>query len=375
MPPLQPPSSHAAALPQRVLGATGIRTPALGVGCWAIGGPATNLGLPMGWDSGADTDSARDGLMQAYTLGARLFDTADVYGLGRSERLIGELVAEVGREQLVLVSKVGYFPGTAAHGYSPGHMRRQLEQSLENLSTDHLDVYFLHHNDFGPDDRYLNDAVEQMRTFKRDGLVRAIGMRGPHLHALERLDPNRPPGQAAPRFADLIDRVAPDVLAVRDNLLTPAVRSSRIYRMAAERGIGILINKPLAQGLLTGTHHPHAPRVFGDADHRRRKRWFTPNALELIQRGLDDVRTVIGPDPAELVRFALWHCLKASDQAIALCGFTSPAQVRTNLTCLAREPDPAALEQVRRIMADTQQRLDAQGAVFRDAPAPAAETR
>jgi hypothetical protein len=83
-----------------------------------------------------------------------LFDTADVYGHGRSERLVGRLVgrlvAQVPRAELVLVSKVGYFTGTAAHGFAPGHMRRQLEQTLENLRTDRLDVYFLHHSQFGP---------------------------------------------------------------------------------------------------------------------------------------------------------------------------------------------------------------------------------
>lgn len=76
-------------------------------------------------------------------------------GHGRSERLVGRLVADVPRDSVVLVSKVGYFAGTAPHGYHPLHMRHQLEQSPDNLRTEHLDVYFLHHPNFGPDDRYL----------------------------------------------------------------------------------------------------------------------------------------------------------------------------------------------------------------------------
>ena len=109
-------------LPWRTLGRSGIAVPAVGIGCWAIGGPDSNLGLPMGWDSGADERAAAAGLEAAWAGGARLFDTADIYGHGRSERLIGRLVAGVRRDEIVLSSKVGYFAGTAEHGFEPGHM-------------------------------------------------------------------------------------------------------------------------------------------------------------------------------------------------------------------------------------------------------------
>jgi len=153
-----------------------------GVGCWAIGGPGHNLGLPMGWSTADDAASLR-GLETAYELGANLFDTADVYGHGRSERLLGRLVAQVPREALVLSSKTGYFAGTAAHPYLPSAMRRQLETTLENLQTDHLDIYFLHNSEFGPGDQYLDNAITQMRAFQDQGLIKAIGMRGPHRFA------------------------------------------------------------------------------------------------------------------------------------------------------------------------------------------------
>src|SRR5262245_43938400 len=122
----------------RTLGACGLEVSALGVGCWALGGPDTNLGLPMGWGPISD-DQALAGLEQAYALGTTLFDTADVYGHGRSEWLLGQLVKQVPRESLVLSSKVGYFRGTAPHGYHPAHLRHQLEQSLDNLRTGYLD--------------------------------------------------------------------------------------------------------------------------------------------------------------------------------------------------------------------------------------------
>lgn len=118
----------------RTLGSCGLKVSALGVGCWALGGPDSNLGLPMGWGPIED-DQARAGLEQAYALGTTLFDTADVYGHGRSERLLGRLVEQVPRDSLVLSSKVGYFRGTAPHGYHPPHLRHQLEQTLDNLRS------------------------------------------------------------------------------------------------------------------------------------------------------------------------------------------------------------------------------------------------
>ncbi|WP_207939311.1 aldo/keto reductase [Actinomadura darangshiensis] len=354
-------------LPMRALGRTGITVPALGIGCWAIGGPDHNLGMSMGWASGADSATAIAGLETAWELGARLFDTADVYGHGRSERRLAHLVAHVPREQIVLSSKVGYFTGTARHGYDPAHMRRQLGQTLDNLGTDHLDIYALHHSDFGADDRYLQPAVEAMRAFQAEGLIKAVGMRGPHRFAPDRLAtaPDRR-GDKIARFRAVFDAVEPDVLAVRDNLLTPTARSEGIFAFARERRCGVLINKALGQGLLTGMYDPARPRRFPDGDHRSRKRWFTPDALTVLQEGLEELRSLVGSGSADLISIALWSCLDRSPDAVVLTGFTTPGQVRVNLTSLRDHPRPQILERARTIMAAVQARLDDTGEVFLD---------
>ncbi|HEV8647859.1 MAG TPA: aldo/keto reductase [Actinomycetes bacterium] len=352
-------------LPRRVLGQCGIEVSALGIGCWAIGGEDFNLGLPMGW-SGTDEAASVAGLEKAYELGATLFDTADVYGHGRSERLLGRLLAQVPRSSIVVASKVGYFAGTAPHGYHPPHMRHQLEQTLDNLGTDYLDVYFLHHADFGHADVHPDAAVAAMRAFQAEGLIRAVGMRGPHRFALERRTTPAVREDKVERFRRLFDRVHPAVLAVRDNLLTPQARSAGIFSFAAERGCGLLINKPLAQGLLTGSHGHDQPRGFGPGDHRTRKRWFTPPALRVIEDGLTRLRERFGSEPRDLIRIALWSCLERSASGAVLVGFTRPEQVETNLTCLGRPPTAEDLLFAREVMAGVQQQLDAAGEVFLD---------
>jgi methylglyoxal reductase len=356
-----------AALPVRELGRSGISVPGIGIGCWAIGGPDVNLGLPMGWSSGADEGRTVAGLEAAWELGARLYDTADVYGHGRSERRLGRLIAQVPRNEIVVSSKVGYFAGTAEHGFEPRHMRRQLEQTLDNLGTGYLDIYALHHSDFGESDRWLEPAVGAMRSFRDQGLIRAVGMRGPHRFALDRL--TTPPelrGDKIARFQAVFQTVQPDILAVRDNLLTPDERSAGVFAFAQAHRCGVLINKPLAQGLLTGAHQPHNPRLFGEGDHRSRKRWFTPEAIAVIDDGLRQLQASIGGEPADLIRIALWSCLKRCDEAAVLVGFTSADQVRVNLTCVGQVPPPDQIAEARTIMAAVQAKLDSSGEVFVD---------
>lgn len=353
-------------LPRRTLGSSGIEVSCIGIGCWGIGGEDFNLGLPMGW-TGADDRQAIDGLVTAYELGANLFDTADVYGHGHSERLIGRFVREVPRREVVLVSKVGYFAGTASHGYEPSHMRRQLEQTLENLCTDHLDVYFLHHSNFGEHNQYLDSAAESMERFKQEGLIKSVGMRGPHRYARDRIDAKvEQRGDKTAQFRTAFETVRPEVLAVRDNLLTPLPRSASIFAFADEMNCGILVNKPLAQGLLTGKHRAGSPVRYGRGDHRLRKRWFRPESVELIEEGLIRVRAIVGHSSADLISVALWACLERSPHAAVLAGFMTPQQVRENLTCLGDAPPLEKLNRVREIMSEVQQRLDAEGEVFLD---------
>jgi len=246
-------------------------------------------------------------------------------------------------------------------------MRRQLEQTLDNLGTGYLDIYALHHSDFGEADRWLDPAVEAMRSFRDQGLIRAVGMRGPHRFALDRL--TTPPelrGDKVARFQAVFQAVQPDILAVRDNLLTPDERSAGVFSFAKAHDCGVLINKPLGQGLLTGAHQSRNPRPFGEGDHRSRKRWFTPEAIAGIDDGLRQVRACVGDEPADLIRIALWSCLERYDRATVLVGFTSADQVRMNLTCLGQALRPGQIAEARTIMAAVQARLDKGGEVFVD---------
>ncbi|MCX5402283.1 aldo/keto reductase [Streptomyces sp. NBC_00102] len=322
--------------------------------------------MPMGWSTAEDTRSL-DALARAFELGANLFDTADVYGHGHSERLLGIFLKDVPREQVAVTSKVGYFAGEFENAYAPAHMRAQLEKTLTHLGTDHLDVYALHNANFGPDDVHLEAAVETMRAFQAEGLIKAVGMRGPHRYAPERREA-APAGKADKhaRFRRHFAAVRPDILAVRDNLLTPQDATAGIREFAAEHGVPVIVNKSLGQGLLTGKHTPGRPPVYGAGDHRLRKRWFAAPALDVLQDHLDLIRTRYGAGQVDLVHVALRYLLQRWPTAVVLTGFTNATQVEQNLTTPG---DPLTAEDIvylAEVGRRAQEALDATGEVFTD---------
>ncbi|MER5649677.1 aldo/keto reductase [Streptosporangium sp. NPDC002524] len=336
------PSSLLTFEPRRLAGRT---VSAIGAGCWTIGGSATNRGVPIGWD-GVDPDKAYAALEAAAELGVNFFDTADVYGLGASERLLGRLLkrllTQLPRKDVVISSKVGYFAGTAAHPYAPMQMRHQLETTLTNLGLDRLDVYFLHSADFGPGDRYLGAAAEQMRAFQEEGLIGAVGMRAPHAWAQEWAEEwtvsSELSGRAgqARRFLHLFFTLRPKVLAVRHNLLSRRYHSGEtdVFEFAAAHDVEVIIKQPLAQGLLTGSHTPDLIRNVSSSDHRSIDPQFQPAVIRAVHEALADVAAFFSFDRADLVRVALRYALQHAPQAPVLVGFRDAAQISMNLTCL-----------------------------------------
>src|SRR5215210_9416174 len=132
----------------RSLGASsGVEVSAMGLGCWAIGGPWEFAGSPAGWGAVDDEESVR-AIRRALDLGVTFYDTADVYGCGHSERVLGRAL-EDRREEAVIATKFGLLfdentrTGSGADA-SPTYIRKACEESLRRLRTDYIDVYQLH---------------------------------------------------------------------------------------------------------------------------------------------------------------------------------------------------------------------------------------
>ncbi|MFF3248766.1 aldo/keto reductase [Streptomyces sp. NPDC002870] len=169
-----------------------------------------------------DDDRAVDALLRAHGLGGTVYDTSDIYGLGHSQRLLGRMLAQVPRESVRITCKVGAFKGTGVNAYSSLNLHGQVEQSMENLRVDYLDVLTLHHTDFGPRDRYLEEALETLQALRDLGSVKAIGMQGPTRLVTDQAASascvsNR---ESAARFAFLFQRIRPEVICTPFNPLS-----------------------------------------------------------------------------------------------------------------------------------------------------------
>jgi len=290
-------------------GRTGLDLPAVGVGTWPHGGPLTRDGVPVGW-GGHDDALARQALIRAYETGLVHWDTADVYGDGRSEALIGAVWDAVPRSDIFLASKVGWDAGPYGHYYHPAHMRAQFERSLRNLRIDVIDLYYLHHCDFGPGDRYLDDAIALVRRFRDEGKIRFIGLSD----------------WDNAKVARLADRVDPDAVQVHRNLIEDSYQASGLAAWVEANDAGVAFFSPLKHGLLLGKYH--SPTGFEDGDVRNRVQGFRNQGLlaGLVAARQEIVRRFPGlAEPVESAVIA--PILADAPTACALVGLRNPAQV------------------------------------------------
>ena len=304
---------------------TGIQISALGLGCWAIGGPYTSNGRPAGWGEVDDEESIR-AIRRALDLGVTLFDTADAYGCGHSERVLGRALARR-RDDVVIVTKVGnvFDEQTRTAGgkdLSPAYLRRACDASLRRLDTDRIDVYLIHDGFAGPEDvPAVVDVLEELvaagkvrwygSSVSDPAIVRAMA-EGPHMVASEH-----------------------ELNVLRGELETLDV--------AEELGLASLNRTPLAMGLLSGRYRPDALPAADDV--RRNAPWwdfFDEGAMERWLERIATVRDELTADGRSLVQGALGWIWGRSPLTLPLPGFRTVAQVEENVGAAEHGPLPAA---------------------------------
>jgi aryl-alcohol dehydrogenase-like predicted oxidoreductase len=283
--------------------------------------------------------SAVDALLRAHALGATVYDTSDVYGLGHSQRLLGRMLAQVPRASVRITCTVGTYKGTGQHAYSSLNLFRQVEQTQENLGVKHLDVLILAHADFGPRDRYLDEARDTLKALRDSGDVTAIGISVPGILPVGPANSDSSAscwGQA--RYDFLFDQLNPQVLSTTASPLEPQAGhtaeggAESVFSFARRRGAATMIHEPFLHGLLTGKYGPDS--AFSPDDVRSR---YTPADLEIVDRGLEVLRSRFGRDPQALARIALHYCLRRCPDSIVLAGASSPEQVNKNFEGLNAE--------------------------------------
>lgn len=232
-------------------GRTNLQVPAISLGTWSHGGPnVTEQGRSVGW-KGHDDAVAKEALAQAWRAGITHWDTADVYGEGHAETLIGEMWGEVRRSDIFLATKVGASPGPDGNPYEPRFMRSRAERSLRLLQTDLIDLYYFHQANFGPDEVWLDEALDVMHRLREEGKIRFIGLSSWKCESIMKV----------------IDRIDPDVVQPYRNVIDDQYESSGLKQWVDEHDLGVAFFSPLKHGLLLGKYEKVTE--FEEGDYRR----------------------------------------------------------------------------------------------------------
>jgi aryl-alcohol dehydrogenase-like predicted oxidoreductase len=291
----------------RPLGRTGWKVSEISFGAWAIGGA---------WGEVSDEESMK-ALHAAIDAGVNLIDTADVYGNGRSERLVSRLKKER-KEEIIVLTKAGRkLPKQVREGYSRENLTRWIDDSLKNLATDVIDLLQLH---CPPTDLYYHPEVFGMLDeFVKAGKLRYYGV------SVERVE-------------EALKAIAfPNVQSVQIIFNCFRHRPADVFfPLAKQRKVGILARVPLASGMLTGKLRRDSQ--FESDDHRNFNRHgesfdvgetFSGVDYELGLRAAEEIRALL-PANVSMTQFALRWILMFDAVSCAIPGGKRPDQVTEN---------------------------------------------
>ena len=302
----------------RNLGTSDVKVSEVSFGCWTMGGLNWVNGNPNGW-ADVDEDEITAGIKVGLDAGVNHFYNADVYGNGRAERMLARVFDRLGVKSTdyVVATKIGHFPGTAEHAYTPAHIRHQCHQSLINLKREYIDLYYFHHGDFGKNAVYLDDAAATLDALVAEGKVRLKGQSAYSEEDFERAVP----------------KVRPVVLqswanALDDKFVTPG---SRLQTLMDEYKLGFVAFSPLAQGRLLDKFNPANPPQFEPGDHRKGSSAFSAEEITRLKPKLDKLKARFGDTIEGLAAMSLGYILAQPNVVTVIPGFRNERQAKCNV--------------------------------------------
>ena len=313
---------------KRKLGRSNIEISAMGIGCWAIGGFFGEADSPSGWGSVEDQESIR-GIHAALDRGITFFDTADVYGAGHSERLLGQALAGR-RDQVIIATKFGvmfdeHTRGTLGTRATPEYIRQACEDSLKRLNTDYIDLYQFHLNDFAADEA---DVVrEVLEDLAEDGKIRFYGWSTDF--------PDRALVFAEGEYCTAVQ--------LNENVLED---NATMIALCEREKLAAINRGPLAMGLLTGKYKPDSQLADDDVRGKNSPSWLAyfkdgkPNPEWLAK--VDAVGEILQSNGRTLAQGALAWLWGRSENTIPIPGYKTVQQIEENTAAMDFGPLTAA---------------------------------
>ncbi len=297
----------------RKLGASDLEVSEISLGSW------------LTYGVGVEADTAKACVKRAFDLGINFIDTANVYGRGASETVLGEALKDVPRKSYVLATKLMGDMGNGDVGLSRVQVMKQIDASLKRLRTDYVDLYQCHRYD---PNTPLEETMEALTEVVKSGKARWLG------------------------FSEWSPQNINDALALKqyDPFVSSQPQYSILWRrperevipLSAANGISQIVWSPLAQGVLTGKYLPGVKppadsRAASDNMGNAITGWMRPEVLEAAQK-IAGVAKEAGLTPAQ---FALAWVLREPNVASAIVGASKPEQLDDNCGAVGVEVDPA----------------------------------
>ncbi|HJS19733.1 MAG TPA: aldo/keto reductase [Anaerolineales bacterium] len=312
---------------KRTLGRSDLQVSALGLGCWAIGGPWFWLDGQGGWGDIDDNESIR-AIHSALDHGINFFDTAPNYGTGHSERVLARAL-EGKRDQAFIATKFGFVVNEAEKRVTLRnddhllHVRAECEASLRRLNTDVIDLYQLHVWDYAIEK--VPALVDLLESLVSEGKIRYYGWSTDSV-------------EGARLFAE-----GNHCVAIQHDL-NVILDAPEMLALCEELNLASVNRSPLARGALSGKYTKET--VFPQNDVRTdswsREHFFTPTLDQL-----DKIREILTSDGRTLVQGALAWIWARSEKTIPIPGFKTVAQVEENAQ--AMELGPLTTDQMKEI--------------------------
>jgi aryl-alcohol dehydrogenase-like predicted oxidoreductase len=307
-----------------VLGGTGLKVTPLAYGTWQFGGD---------WGP-VDESAAIGAIAHARSLGINLFDTAQAYGFGRSERLVGKALAadlRDSRDSVVIATKGGLrMDGDRlVRDASPGWLRQGVEASLDALGTDHVDLYQVHWPDPATP---IGETAAALADLVGEGLIRHVGVSNYSTAQIDEFSAVLPAETFQPPYHLFRRDIEADLLPY-----------------AGAHDIGVLVYGPLAHGLLGGAISEAT--TFGPADWRSHSPAFTGEGFDRNLRVVAELRRFAAARGATIAQLAVAWVLANPAVQVAIVGARTPAHLIESTGALSLTLNETDLAEIDHIMA------------------------
>lgn len=275
------------------LGKTEIEISTITFGCWELGGGP--------WEFTSDETNIL-AIHHALDLGINVFDTAEGYGQGHSEEIVG-IALEGKRQDVIISTKV------SPNHLAPADFRKSVENSLRRLKTDYIDIYYVH---WPNNEIPLQDTLNEFNKLKEEKLIRAIGLSNFSIQQL----------QEGVQYAQI------DVIQPEYSLLHREIEKE-IIPFCLDNSIGVMSYSSIAKGILTGAFHLYGKTLKED-DFRKTRRLFLPEHMEAETELLQVMKEMADERKLAVSQIAITWLLHQESVTSAIIGTQSDKHMIEN---------------------------------------------